>query len=123
MACAEAIQTALNSIVDKKLRNEGAQDDDKVLLYVDNCSSQKVDQSKVFKRLEVRFLPPNTTASLQPCDAGIIKSLKSQFKRLEVLDIVAAFDNGRRDNVPFTPADYIAKANLLATVNRLAEAW
>ena len=31
--------------------------------------------------VRVHFLPPNTTAFLQPCDAGIINSFKANYKK------------------------------------------
>ena len=37
-----------------------------------------------FSNVEICFLPPNTTAHLQPMDAGIIKSFKAQYKKLYV---------------------------------------
>ena len=46
------------------------QQDRRVLLFVDNCRAHPhVTQLKATKLV---FLPPNTTAKLQPCDQGII---------------------------------------------------
>ncbi|CAF1038190.1 unnamed protein product, partial [Brachionus calyciflorus] len=50
----------------------------KVCLIVDNSSSHKhVELSNVV----VKFFAPNMTSSLQPCDAGIIYSFKSNYKK------------------------------------------
>jgi hypothetical protein len=45
----------------------------KILLLVDNASSHNTQLS--FSNITLQFLPPNTTSVLQPCDAGIIRSL------------------------------------------------
>jgi len=72
----------------------------KVLLLVDNApfhiinmaflhnnsDDETVDNTNIdsFKltNITVRYLPPNTTAHIQPMDAGIIKSFKSKYKHL-----------------------------------------
>ncbi|XP_037521072.1 tigger transposable element-derived protein 4 [Rhipicephalus sanguineus] len=61
--------------LDKKFERCGR----KVLLLVDNCSAHKVDVET--KAIELAFLPANTTAVLQPMDQGIIKNLKSFYRR------------------------------------------
>ena len=63
----------------------------KILLLIDNASShfnpdkdnnQEIEESGNLNLSHVRvhFLPPNTTAHLQPMDAGIIKSFKAIYK-------------------------------------------
>jgi hypothetical protein len=53
----------------------------KVLLLIDNCSGHVGAQNlSNLANVQVHFLPPNTTSHLQPCDAGIIRSLKSKKK-------------------------------------------
>ena len=53
-----------------------------VILLVDNCSAHKVtDVEDRLDFIKVVFLPPNTTSLIQPCDAGIIKSFKSTYRR------------------------------------------
>ena len=44
-----------------------------VLLFLDNCPSHKTDGIS-FSNVDIHFLPPNTTARIQPMDAGIISS-------------------------------------------------
>jgi hypothetical protein len=48
----------------------------KILLLVDNAPVHKINENVRLTNVAVHFLPPNTTAHLQPCDAGIIKSFK-----------------------------------------------
>lgn len=58
-----------------------------VLLLIDNCPAHKltkevtpVDKPAIkMSNLSVHFLPKNTTARLQPLDAGVIASFKRQF--------------------------------------------
>lgn len=57
----------------------------KVSLVLDNApdhlAALVIDQLEVVKLL---FLPPNTTASFQPMDQGIISSFKAQYCRLMI---------------------------------------
>ena len=47
-----------------------------ILLLVDNVPVHKIDENIDLTNVVVHFLPPNTTAYLQSCDAGIINSFK-----------------------------------------------
>ena len=38
------------------------------------------------------FLPPNTTYVLQPCDQGIIKNLKTHYRKYLLLKLIAAVE-------------------------------
>ncbi|RUS24057.1 DDE superfamily endonuclease-domain-containing protein, partial [Jimgerdemannia flammicorona] len=51
----------------------------KILLLTDNATSH-IDVPNL-KYIEVRTLPPNTTAHLQPMDAGIIRTFKAYYRR------------------------------------------
>ena len=42
--------------------------------------------------VRVEKLPKNTTAHLQPCDAGIIHSFKCQYKKIFLEDRLVAWD-------------------------------
>jgi hypothetical protein len=50
-----------------------------ILLLADNAPCHIVNESSNLSNITVHFLPPNTTAHLQPCDAGIIYSFKVSF--------------------------------------------
>jgi hypothetical protein len=52
----------------------------KVLLLLDNAPSHKVTGVQL-NNTTIKFLPPNTTSRLQPCDAGIIASFKTHYRR------------------------------------------
>ena len=53
---------------------------EKIALLMDNCSSHLVDFSQ-FLNLEIIFLPPNTTAYLQPLDQGYFHQVKANIIR------------------------------------------
>mmetsp|Transcript_16178 Transcript_16178/g.43921 ORF Transcript_16178/g.43921 Transcript_16178/m.43921 type:complete len:272 (+) Transcript_16178:917-1732(+) len=42
--------------------------------------------------LRVAFLPPNTTALVQPMDAGIIRAFKAHFRRFHLLWVISQLD-------------------------------
>lgn len=50
-----------------------------ILLLLDNASSHRINETP--SNIQIKMLPPNTTAFLQPQDAGIIASLKAWIKR------------------------------------------
>jgi hypothetical protein len=57
----------------------------------------KVQQKKIppnLTNIELVYLPPNTTAHLQPMDAGIINSFKSKYKQEFCKHLIRQFDSG-----------------------------
>ncbi|GBC04797.1 hypothetical protein RclHR1_05880010 [Rhizophagus clarus] len=52
-----------------------------------NETQEKLDS------IDIKFLPPNTTIKLQPCDAGIIYSFKCYYKRLFIQNRIDAYDD------------------------------
>lgn len=51
----------------------------KVLLLLDNASCHLVSLNLL--NVTLKFLPPSTTSTLQPLDAGIIRSFKARYRR------------------------------------------
>ena len=68
-----------------------AQQNGHILLVVDNC---RAHPHLVLSNITLKFLPPNTTAKLQPCDQGIIQSLKVHYKCILVRRLLIAMDSG-----------------------------
>ena len=64
-----------------------------VLLIVDNCPAHPKDVD--LTNITVKFLPPNTTAKLQPCDQGIIQCLKVHYRHQLLMKTVTAMDSGK----------------------------
>jgi hypothetical protein len=56
-----------------------------VLLIMDNCSAHislmQLTSVVTLRNTTVFYLPPNTTSKIQPCDVGIIRSLKAYYLR------------------------------------------
>jgi hypothetical protein len=55
----------------------------KIVLLIDNAPVYLI-LDEIWEKLDsvkVKFLPPNTTTTLQPCDTGIIHSFKCHYKR------------------------------------------
>jgi hypothetical protein len=56
-----------------------------VLLIMDNCSAHiplmQLTSVVTLRNTTVFYLPPNTTSKIQPCDVGIIQSLKAYYLR------------------------------------------
>ena len=65
----------------------------KTLLFIDNCTAHTV--SPLLSSLHIKFLPANTTAKLQPMDAGIIKNFKVKYRSEVVEDLIAQIDGGK----------------------------
>jgi hypothetical protein len=86
----------------------------KILLLLDNapCHPQ-VDLSHV----KLLFLPPNTTAGTQPCDAGIIKNFKYFYRKKLIEYLIARID--RMGSF----GDWIKELNQSQMVLWIAEAW
>jgi hypothetical protein len=47
-----------------------------IILLYDGASTHILQENTTLSNIHLHKLPPNTTAHLQPCDAGIIKSFK-----------------------------------------------
>lgn len=52
----------------------------KVILLVDNAASHSQGDLQL-KNVTLHFLPPNTTAHIQPMDASIIKAFKAHYRK------------------------------------------
>ncbi|RHY67257.1 hypothetical protein DYB30_009065 [Aphanomyces astaci] len=86
-----------------------------ILLLVDNASPHKAKEDTLLTNVSLKMLPPNTTAYLQPQDAGIIASFKAKVKQrqlqnaLEQIDSVMAGRQDRLYEVPLVEAMAWAK--------------
>lgn len=82
----------------------------KILLLVDNCPAHcSVENLNCIKLV---FLPPNVTSVLQPMDMGVIKSLKAQYRKLQIVKIIPRLDKGEKKNF-----------NVLDAILLIDEAW
>ncbi|RHY94222.1 hypothetical protein DYB35_004286 [Aphanomyces astaci] len=84
-----------------------------VLLLLDNASPHRYE--RLLSNVVVRMLPPNTTAFLQPQDAGVIQAFKNRIGALRALHLVEKFDK------LVETADETEKENFASLVNKLHE--
>lgn len=94
----------------EKRNNQFKNENRHVILFIENCSAHpKVYH---FSNIKVIFSPPNVTSKCQPCDMGIIHSLKSHYKNKINHKKLSCLDN----NVKF-------EVNMHDCLGYLAEAW
>ena len=86
----------------------------KIVLFVDNCKAHPHIESKL-ECIELVFLPPNTTSEIQPCDQGIINTMKVYYRKCMVKSLLRAIDNGS------SFAQF--KITLLDSIHMLKKAW
>lgn len=82
----------------------------KILLLVDNCAAHP--HMFNLENIKLVFLPPNTTSVLQPMDQGVIRSLKSHFRKQLVLKIIENLNNAVQE-----------KISLLDAIRMVNQAW
>ena len=59
----------------RKLDNELTRKVRKIILFIDNCAAYPHVEG--LQSIELAYLPPNSTSEIQPCDQGIINTLKA----------------------------------------------
>jgi hypothetical protein len=104
----------------------------KIIFLIDNAPVHIIldETQEKLDSIEVKFLPPNTTTKLQPCDAGIINSFKCHYKRLFIQNRINAYDD-MQDGIVDELADYTiydalknsAKAWSMVTPQTIANCW
>ena len=85
----------------------------KIALVIDNCSAHP--HVSDLESIELVFLPPNTTSAIQPCDQGVIKTLKTYYRKSMVKSLIAAISEG------LTIAEF--KISLLDALQMIRKAW
>lgn len=94
----------------RKLDLELKQANRHVLLIVDNCPAHGVVEG--LEAIQLEFLPPNTTAVLQPMDQGVIKCLKMTYRKFLLKRMLVCMDS----SMPYD-------ITLLSSLGMLASAW
>ncbi|GES77977.1 CENP-B homolog protein 2-like [Rhizophagus clarus] len=84
----EPKRTISNKPLDATMKLKGR----KILLLVDNAPVHALYEGVKLTNIEIKFLPPNTTTHLQPCDKGIINSFKAHYQKLLLQNRIKAFD-------------------------------
>jgi hypothetical protein len=62
-----------------------------IILLVDNAPTHSLYENTSLTNITIEFLPPNTTAHLQPCDQGIINSFKVSKFNLYFASVILKF--------------------------------
>lgn len=78
-----------------------------ILLLADNAPTHLLNEDVPLSNIKVHFLPPNTTAHLQPLDAGIINSFKAQYRKILVSNRIDAYDQAQENNSEISPIDIL----------------
>lgn len=91
---------------DEKLRCQNR----KILLLVDNCAAHP--KNLILTNIRLEFLPANCTSVVQPMDQGIIKCLKSYYRRYFMYRLIQSLDNKKPFNI-----------TLLDSIKLLAQCW
>lgn len=81
-----------------------------IIILMDNARCHTILDT--YSHIEIAFLPPNLTSEIQPCDQGIIRSLKCHYKRRLVHHTVRAHDMNIKHQI-----------DIYRAMHWLAEAW
>ena len=68
-----------------------------ILLVMDNCAAHP--RGLNFTNINIKFLPSNTTSKLQPCDQGIIQSLKVHYRHQLLRATLQTMENGNQHRI------------------------
>ncbi|XP_023218683.1 tigger transposable element-derived protein 4-like [Centruroides sculpturatus] len=91
----------------------------KIVLLVDNCPAYMSVNDAPLRNIKVILFPENTSL-IQPCDQGIIHSLKAYYRRIIYTRILGELEDTRRQ----TDANDIAKRiSLLDALHLLTMCW
>ena len=94
-----------------------------VLLFLDNCPSHKTD-GVVLSNVDIHFLPPNTTAKIQPMDAGIISSFKRHYRSLHIRWILSEVQKGKNiKDLKMEAINYVIKSWEEITPLTISNCW
>ena len=90
-----------------------------IVLVVDNCAAHPKDSADDLPHIKLVFLPPNVTSIIQPCDMGIIRNLKANYRRKIVSRIVTCIDSSSS----VTVSSLAKSITLLDSMHMLKVAW
>ena len=93
----------------------------KVLLLMDNAPSHPTNLSNIEKGIsvEVVFLPPNTTALIQPMDQGVISNFKAYYLRRTFTQLFEKTDGQNKQSI----RDFWKNYNILDAVENINLSW
>ncbi|XP_076330510.1 uncharacterized protein LOC143236122 [Tachypleus tridentatus] len=74
----------------KKFNNNMKLQKRNVLLFIDNCTAHVAIP---LSNVKIVLLPPNATSKLQPCDAGVIQTVKLLYRKTFLRQLLFHMDN------------------------------
>ncbi|XP_017472800.1 PREDICTED: tigger transposable element-derived protein 6-like [Rhagoletis zephyria] len=89
--------------------------DRKIILFADNAACHKTTCE--LRNIKIEFLPPNTTALIQPLDQGIIHAFKCQYRNILVQKQLAAIER------EFTVKEYLKSISILDALYYIKRSW
>ena len=85
-----------------------------VLLLIDSAPGNIIGK---YSNIKFQFLPPNTTAKLQPLDQGIIKSTKHNYRTILTTRYLACVESKQEDKTIMKSFNFVVACQVLV------EAW
>ncbi|XP_032875006.1 jerky protein homolog [Amblyraja radiata] len=98
-------------------RKAGLVENCKILLLLDNCSAHPPAEVLVKNNVFSIYLPPNVTSLIQPCDQGILRSMKTKYKYFFLNCMLAAVNRG------VDIKDFLKEFTLKDVIYALVNAW
>ena len=96
-----------------------AKEDCNIVLVVDNCSAHPKHCADDLPHIKLVFLPPNVTSVIQPCDMGIIRNLKANYRRKVVSRVITHIES----NCDVTVSSIAKSITILDAMHMLKTAW
>ncbi|XP_037929074.1 tigger transposable element-derived protein 4-like [Teleopsis dalmanni] len=87
----------------------------KILLFFDNATSHNILEG--CENIKFSFLPPNTTASVQSLDQGIIHCFKLEYRRILVKQQLIAVNSG------ISTTEFLKTISLLDVLHFVNDGW
>ena len=90
-----------------------------ILIFADSAPCHVPQHLPKLTNVKVEFLPPNTTCVIQPLDQGIIKTMKTYYRKQLLSNLIAKLENDSEK--PLT--EFIKTVTVLDALHFLKAAW
>lgn len=92
----------------------------KVLLILDNAPVHPAAKTleRQGGRFQVQYLPPNVTSLIQPMDQTVIASLKRNYRRMILADLIR-----KDDEIPISRKDFLTQYKLKDALYNIETSW
>lgn len=115
------MQSYVTGYLSKFLKEYAAQNNiaNRFLLLCDNAPSHPESMNDWADNIEVMFMPPNTTALIQPMDQGVIATFKAYYQRRTMKQLLACIDTPDKPTMKQFWKDY----NIKKGIDNIDESW